>query len=611
MKPFRLPKRWTSFRLFQRGNPSRSWLDLVLAATGTSLATIALSYTGLWQELELHLLDQFFLWRSPEPKDERITIITIDDEDINHLQQWPLSDTLLVNLLNVLDQHQARVIGLNIYRDFPIEPGDPELEQTFRRLDHLIGVYKKIAPAIPPPPSLAEAQRVGFADIILDTDGRVRRSILTIQSSDQGTVESHDSFATKVALMYLANEGVTMEPQDEAGIHVQLGKANFWPLRSSGLLQQWNGGYLQMRTGGYQVLLNYRGTRSQFDTIALTALLGGDYDPAKIRDRIVLIGTTAASLNDLSLSPYSASKLSTSPDPMPGVVIHANAISQIVSAALDGRPLLYVWNEPWEWLWVWGWSVLSATVGFQVMRWSPVQQRFRVRFMVMTVLLGVIGAALVGSAYGLFLWQWWVPSITALLSITGSATLTMVYYSHQLHGHAYLDSLTNIPNRRYLHERLQSTWHSAIAKQQSLAIILCDIDHFKTYNDTYGHNQGDHCLQQVAQAIAQAVRPQDLAARHGGEEFIVLLPKTTAHDAVEVAEAIRLAVKGLQISHSQSSAADHVTLSLGVACGIPPAGMQDHQLIEQADQALYMSKHRGRDRVTLQPDPLDSPPTGV
>jgi two-component system, cell cycle response regulator len=163
---------------------------------------------------------------------------------------------------------------------------------------------------------------------------------------------------------------------------------------------------------------------------------------------------------------------------------------------------------------------------------------------------------------------------------------------------ANLDGLTQVGNRRSFDEYLKQEWGRLKQEKLPISLILCDVDHFKLYNDTYGHQAGDACLQQVARTIRNTLkRPMDRVARYGGEEFAVVLPNTPHPRAVQITEAIRLAVEGLEIYHAKSSVSDYVTLSLGVVTTVPSEEFSPEALIGVADLTLYEAKKRGRNRA--------------
>jgi diguanylate cyclase (GGDEF)-like protein len=169
-----------------------------------------------------------------------------------------------------------------------------------------------------------------------------------------------------------------------------------------------------------------------------------------------------------------------------------------------------------------------------------------------------------------------------------------------------LDTLTGIANRRRFDDVLRQEWKRAARVGSCLSLLFCDIDHFKRFNDTYGHQAGDDCLVRVAQAMEDTLnRPADLAARYGGEEFVGLLVDTDAEGARLLAERVRVRVEGLEIEHSPSDVAAVLTVSLGAAALVPKIGMRPEDLVNLADQALYAAKQGGRNRVVL----AEAPPT--
>lgn len=161
-----------------------------------------------------------------------------------------------------------------------------------------------------------------------------------------------------------------------------------------------------------------------------------------------------------------------------------------------------------------------------------------------------------------------------------------------------LDSLTGVPNRRKFDERLRHEWNRTMRHCSFLSLIMLDIDYFKKFNDTYGHQSGDECLKTVANCMSMALnRETDLVARYGGEEFAVILPGTEMKGAEKVAEDIRKYVEDLKVPHEESPVAEYVTISLGVASMVPERELNLEDLIQTADKALYKAKEAGRNRV--------------
>jgi diguanylate cyclase (GGDEF)-like protein len=174
---------------------------------------------------------------------------------------------------------------------------------------------------------------------------------------------------------------------------------------------------------------------------------------------------------------------------------------------------------------------------------------------------------------------------------------------------ARIDGLTQIANRRRFDEYLLQEWTRHIRMQLPLSLLICDVDHFKLYNDGQGHQAGDECLKSVAKAINQCYRAGDLVARYGGEEFAMILPQTNRAGAVQVAQRVRAAVAAAALPHPASPICDRVTVSIGVASITPPpqAPSDPRTLIEQADRHLYLAKKRGRNQVSYEHEENTTP----
>ena len=565
------------------------WRGIWISVPSVVIFIIIGILTGVFQLLEWATLDQFFRLRPSEEPDSRIVLVTIDDEDINSISQWHFSDEMIAQTIINIKKHEPRVIGLDLYRNFPIKPGTEKLLEVYENTPNLVGVEKAVGKIIPPPPGLNFPEQVGFSDMVLDGDGKIRRGLISIRQPD-GNIQL--SITTQLALRYLEQEDINPETLPNNPHHIKLGKSVFYPLLKN------DGSYVGVDNGGYQVVLNYRGTIDNFQTISIRDILDNNFDPQLIHDRIVIIGSIAESINEFFNTPYSNHFLS-SPTRSSGLVIHANLTSQIISAALDGRALLKVWSDPMEWIWIFIWSFIGATGRWFLLEIHLFNNNRSSRWTMIGVLIIPGSFILFSISYLAFLSGWWIPFITPLTAFISSAILITSYHHRHLQTLASIDQLTQIPNRRFFDLCLEREWLRNIKTKRRISLILCDIDHFKAYNDTQGHQAGDECLQQVAQAIASAVRQSDLVARYGGEEFAIILVNTPMENVLYIAKRVQESVKSLRIPHHNSSISAYVTLSCGVSDLVANSQISPSALIEKADQALYEAKSKGRDRIEI------------
>ncbi|NEP00980.1 MAG: CHASE2 domain-containing protein [Symploca sp. SIO2E9] len=399
----------SKFRDFIRG-----WKHVVITAPVMAGLVIGVKLTGTFQLLEWAAYDQFFRLRPQEPIDERILIVAVDESDINYVGQWPIPDGTLAQLIKTLNQHQPAAIGLDFYRDLTVEPGHQLWVEVMKSTPNLVGVEKAVDRRIAPPSILNEKHQVGLTDLLIDADGKVRRSLISHQNQDN---QIRYNLGIHLALNYLKEREIKLELVDNNKKHYRLGKTIFTPFTGN------DGGYVRTNSGGYQILLNYLGQQDAFRTVSLRQVLENQVDPELIHNRLIFIGSTAESLNDLFYTPYSSPLVNT-PQPTPGVVIHANAASQILSAAIEGRNPIRVWSEPGEWLWILLWSGMGATVHWELLEIDRRRKRITARLIVLGIYIFLSGGILVTVSYVAFLAGWWIPLIPPLVALSGSAILS-------------------------------------------------------------------------------------------------------------------------------------------------------------------------------------------
>jgi len=392
----------------------RTWHNSALIAPSVAIVVIGASALHVFDLLEWSLRDSYFRLRRDEPIDRRVVIVTIDEQDLNAIGDWPIPDGTLADVVNQLESHQPSVIGLDLYRNFPEEPGHEALSQLFATMPNLIGVEKVLRERVGPPPHLAGTDRLGIVDLMLDDDQKSRRALLSLVDPQDGSLKS--GFAVHLAREYLTQQNISLEVIDADSQTFKWGKAVFSPMVNG------QAGYQYSELGGYQILLNWRGGAEAFVTVSMSDVLAGNVPEELIRDRIVLIGSFATSTNDFFETPFSH----TWPDAdalTPGVVIHANITSQIISAALDGRPLLSSWGRYGQYSWIALWSGVGSTVTWWLCQCSDLPKRSRLsRLMAPCPMTLLTAGSLVIIGYGLFLIGLIVPIVAPIAATLISAS---------------------------------------------------------------------------------------------------------------------------------------------------------------------------------------------
>ena len=400
------------------------WRGVFVVVPATTGILLGIRFMGLLQPLELAAYDLFFQLRPSEMQDERIVLVAIDEPDIQKYNS-PISDATLAKLLNIIKQQQPRSIGLDIYRDLPVEPGYKELAAVFESTPNLIGIRKfvgnKYGHGVAASPILEQRRQIGANDSLADGDGKIRRALISLRdNSDRGKTVL--SFSTALALQYLKAENINAKVLDPKTQKIQLGKAIFTPLEAN------DGGYVRADVGGYQILSNYRNFQQGFKSISLTDVLENRIAKDLFRDRLVLIGITAESSSDRFVTPFNNAILDSSFILTSGVKIQANIASQLISSAIDGRPLLKVWTKPIEYLWIAFWTLISSYICW-TRRYATKKNRVNHTFRLPWAFLAIVGleiGIIVGS-YMAFSFGWWVPMVPTLLAIFSSAIAITSY----------------------------------------------------------------------------------------------------------------------------------------------------------------------------------------
>lgn len=549
------------------------WRTFWLTAPSAAAIVIGLRLLGWLQPFEWMALDQFFLLRPTEPVDSRIVIVGVGDEDIKKLQHWPMQDAVLAQLLEQIKKQQPRAIGLDIYRDLPVEPGHKQLVKVFETTPNLVGIEKKGAAKdipIAAPPALAQKGQTSSNDILQDGDNKIRRGFLYWTDAQKG--EYLESLGLRLALLYLAAEGITPEPAPENSEYLKLGKATF-PIFEAN-----DGSYVRAEAAGYQILINFRGRPGSMKTVSMTDVLEGKISPDLLRDRVVFIGPTAESLKDFFFTPYSGVSL-IAPQPMSGVEIQANITSHILSAAIDGRQGIHIWSDPLESAWIVLWAFVGTLPG-----WLARSPRWAIAGMVF-----LEGSLLVGCFLA-FVGGWWIPVVPPAVALAGTAIVLTGYVAHQEREDR--ETVMSLFGRHVNPEIAEAIWQDRDrllkeghlpGRKMTATVLFTDLKDFSSITERTNPENLMSWLNEYMAAMSQ------LVLDHGGivDKFIgdsimavfgVPIPRQTPEEVAKDAQkAVECAVQMANTLHQlnlkwESKGLPTTSMRVGVSTGMVITG---------------------------------------
>jgi diguanylate cyclase (GGDEF)-like protein len=515
-------------------------------------ASLAMLLVGLcyWlqllQPLEQAAYGALFQWRGPLAWDDRVALITIDVDSLQSLGTFPWRRDRYTQLLTALEPAAPHVVVLDLI--LAESTADDAALAAAMRSHPPVVIASGDALTQPNATIAAAATAIGHVRHPIANDGWVRQVPTAVAQMPSLSLVS-------LQAQRLLNP-IPNLPVDQPTL---------WP--------------------------NWIGPIDQLPHYAFHDILEGNFDPAQLRHKIILVGVTAPGFNPL-ITPFDRAV------PASGVHLQAtllnNLLQQNLLHPLSGAGwlgLLLLSNGLWS-------------IGLS--RWRSTIAQVGSTALLVTIWWGI--------ALGALWCHCWLPVALPIALWLSTAVIHWIISNQQLAAKnrqltylANIDELTQVANRRAFEQYLQQEWQRSLREQQPISLILCDVDFFKQFNDTYGHLVGDQCLYQVAQALVHSTkRPTDLIARYGGEEFAVILPNTSVSGAQKLTYRILSEMRSQLIPHKTSDISHYLTLSLGSATVVATSAADWHSLIDAADRGLYAAKAQGRDRAchTTTPNPI-------
>jgi CHASE2 domain-containing sensor protein len=461
---------------------------ILLAALGLSIIIVFFRSLGILQGLEWNALDFLFTHRFlVDSSQDKVVLVTLSEKDIKNLQEYPLSDRSVVNLIKKINTQKPRVIGLDLFRNFPIPSLNndkkenyqaySDLQKLFRKTNNLYGIAKLTdsysSPKIDPPNVLKETGGYGAADLLVDDDGVVRRGYLfpiTNKSPDSAI----PSLGLAVALHYLSDEHIYPTVADFQSCPIA-NSLNNKKLKFENTQTGWlklnnkvfcpftgnDGGYVgaddYLNGSGYQILLNWRSCHHKFLSVSVSDVLNDKIQENLLKNKIVLIGNASDNYKDSFLTSCSQDKNVNSDYRMLGVEIQANLVSQIIGTALDKSSPLKFWSNWQEFIWIFIWTIPTILQGYRHCDRNPLELFYKVFSIVVASSI-----VLIAIGYVAFNFSWWIPVVTPLISIVAAGILTSLFI--------YITKLVNVNS--ILENRVKERTQKLELKNEQLAQVF-------------------------------------------------------------------------------------------------------------------------------------------
>lgn len=395
----------------------KKWLKMeqyrgvILISTLSFALVTLLRLTGKLTTEEFKVYDWMLYNRKAADIDNRIVIVGITEKDIENYKIYPFPDQLYAELLEKIKIHNPRVIGFDIIRDIPVNPGYEKLVKQYKTTPNLIGIGLFFGEKVQPPQVLWEKKQVGDIAVIIDSDGIVRRSFLLTP----GEQPVH-GFALELVLRYLSKDGIKLKLKEDGKL-LQIGKAQFKRFQGT------DGAYLGVKDYGFQFLIDYRYSSGKFRHVSFSEVLQGQINENLFRDRIVIIGPTAKTLKDEFLSPYSKWEGSIR---QYGVEIHANMVVQLLNAATKGESIIISWSEGWDYLAIVVWTLVTTVILWSFREYSLEYPR-KFIFGSIGFILILSGLITIISVIAFTIWSFWIPTVPIFIAIWLGGMLTTIH----------------------------------------------------------------------------------------------------------------------------------------------------------------------------------------